>query len=200
MHHSRSGKKRFVTEILLHALKFKCKATAIADLCTSGEAWRLKSNLLQAISWVLFPHSLLSELPCKVKTKTAVETCYISTITTFVPNSSSIWLNKHIFFALDSPGFWYIWGLQVHGEISSIRQAGCKMIYYSSRKIYSPCKSVTCKSLKVMSNAGIMASRICETSIQSSNFTQFSQHRDYTDTFMRSPPENQRLAARRWCR
>lgn len=90
MHHSRSGKKRFVTEILLHALKFKCKATAIADLCTSGEAWRMKSNLLQAISWVLFPHSLLSELPCKVKTKTAVETCYISTITTFVPNSSSI--------------------------------------------------------------------------------------------------------------
>lgn len=84
MHHSRSGKKRFVTEILLHALKFKCKATAIADLCTSGEAWRLKSNLLQAISWVLFPHSLLSELPCKVKTKTAVETCYISTISWYI--------------------------------------------------------------------------------------------------------------------
>lgn len=61
MHHSRSGKKRFVTEILLHALKFKCKATAIADLCTSGEAWRLKSNLLQAISWQYFLHWTLQD-------------------------------------------------------------------------------------------------------------------------------------------
>lgn len=148
MHHSRSGKKRFVTEILLHALKFKCKATAITDLCTSGEAWRLKSNLLQAISWVLFPHSLLSELPCKVKTKTAVETCYIPTITTFVLNSSSIWLNKQIFlhWTLQDSGIFEVFKFMVRSAQSD--KPGVKWFITAAEKYTLPANLLHVKAWK----------------------------------------------------